>query len=55
MLLASRFFNMLEIQEGNFHPVGICCAIYKGGLMSEILETNFMNEKYTWARISVFA
>ena len=45
-----RFFTLLEIEEGDFHPVGVLCAIYKQDVLDEMKEAPMLNGQYGWAR-----
>ena len=50
MMNLKRFFTLLEIEEGDFHPVGVLCAIYKQGVLDEMKVAPLMSCRYGWAR-----
>ena len=50
ILNLKRFFYLIEIEEGDFHPVGVLCALYKQNVLAEMKDAPLLNSRYGWAR-----
>ena len=50
LLSITRFWNLLEISEGEFHPAGVLCGVYKENLLDQLQGCPVMDQKYGWAR-----
>ena len=55
LLAIRRFWNLLKIPKGHFHPAGVLCAVYKDDILQQLQKAPVMNQKYAWARTMFIA